>query len=184
MAFKPRPFAPKKATVRFALSRRAIVGKKIPERELKKHGEYRYKRSSDLYRYLADNMVGLRAQGYGTRNGPPWIKLVERATKDGFTRVSGQPLTIEAVRKVFARADTTLAAEERMRRTGVVAKAAPNRAPQGWRPPVVEKQPSPQLRSSPFAPTRPTPENSASDDISPDELMAGIRGVIEKRSGR
>lgn len=154
---------------------------------MKRHGEDRHKRSSTLYKYLAFNMEGLRAQGYGTRNGPAWSKLVALAIKDGFTRVDGEPLSVDVVRKVFARADATLAAEERQRRTGTPAKKVANRSGPGWRPPVVGQAPATppfQTTDDPFAPSPPTARASASDEFSPERLRAGLAEVLAKRSGR
>lgn len=173
--------------------------RKIPERELKKHGQERHKRSSELYKYVAENMVGLRAQGYGTRNGPPWSKLVAQATKDGLTRANGEALSVDVVRKVFARADRTLAAEERQRRTGGGPKRqdAP-RAPAGWQPPVARPGPvkaaPPQAaqrtatatenEQAPFAPRASSTGSTDHSRMTPQERLADLRRVIDGRSGR
>ena len=132
-------------------------------------------------------MEGLRAQGYGTHNGPAWSKLVTLAIKHGFTRVDGEPLSVDVVRKVFARANATLAAEERQRRTGTPAKKVANRAGPGWRPPTVGQTSgtgSLPTTDDPFAPRPATARASASDEFSPERLRAGLAEVLAKRSGR
>lgn len=139
---------------------------------------------SNLYRYILDNWAELQRSGFGLEGGPSWQELTNRLTGHGQVNARGQELKRLRVREVFLRVQAEVLAREAQRRTGVVPKAATGRAPKGWKPAPADKQSSSQSAGSPFAPTRPNPGSGASDDMSPDELMAGIRGVIEKRSGR
>lgn len=153
-------------------------------RDLKRNKPPGSRGHSNLYRYILEHWDGIQACGYGTDGGPTWQELTDRLARHGQVNARGAPLQRLKVREVFLRVQADVLMAQAQRRTGAVTKTAASRAPKGWRPPLAEKQSFPQAPRSPFAPPRSTPESSASDDMSPDELMAGIRRVIQKRSGR
>ncbi len=139
---------------------------------------------SDLYRYILDNWTELWRSGFGQDGGPSWQELTDRLTSHGRVNARGGALQRLRVREVFRRVQAEVMAKDVQRRTGMAVKPVRKVPPQGWTPPVVERSKPAQISSSPFAPSQPTAEDAASDDISPEELMAGIRDVIAKRSGR
>ena len=153
-------------------------------RDLKRNKPAGSRGHSNLYRYILEHWDGLQACGYGAEGGPTWQELTDRLARHGQVNARGAPLQRLKVREVFLRVQAEVLSVQAQRRTGISTKPLASRAPKGWKPALADKQSSLQSAGSPFAPTRPTPGNSASDDMSPDELMAGIRGVIEKRSGR
>lgn len=173
--------------------------KKISGERRGARSDDRYKHCSDLFRYLVKRYADLQAEGYGTRNGPAWGKLVAKATKDGQTRASGEPLTVEAVRKVFVRVGRTLAEEERQQRAGGAPKRQEvPRAPVGWQPPVARapettvarphaapmNAPAANNERAPFAQSPPSTGITDRSRMTPEERMADLRRVIDRRSGR
>ncbi|WP_424140115.1 hypothetical protein [Roseomonas chloroacetimidivorans] len=173
--------------------------KNISERDLRWLDEHGLKGRSPLYKFIRKNFAKLKARRAGEDDGPSWARLAEWLASQGQTNSRGEPLSWDAVRKVFTRVSRDLEAEDRARRTGAAAKAKPARAPAGWQPPIAP--PRPALTSSP-APASPRPEaarkdvapfarspatdgeHAADDDVSPEELMAGFKAVVAQRSGR
>lgn len=139
---------------------------------------------SDLYRFLLDNWRELWAAGYGQDGGPSWQELTDRLSRHGQTNARGGELQRLRVREVFRRVQAEVSAQDTKRLTGIVAPVVRQALPRGWSPPVSSKTPVDQNKAIPFAPALATADSRASDDISPEELMAGIRSVIAKRSGR
>lgn len=139
---------------------------------------------SDLYRYILDNWRELWRSGFGQKGGPSWQELTDRLTRHGQVNARGGKLDRLGVRAVFRRVQAEVTARDAHRLTGVLSARAEKVLPKGWAPLEAQKKPSAQNKPIPFAPTPATARVGASDDISPEELMAGIRSVIAKRSGR
>lgn len=153
-------------------------------RDLKRNKPPGSRGCSNLYRYLLEHWAELRAAGYGMDGGPTWQELTDRLTRHGQVNARGAPLKRLRVREVFLRVQAEILAQETQRKTGVAVRPQVAKAPAGWKPPVVARPDPPKTNPSPFARSGPTAGNDASDDMSPEELMAGIRDVIAKRSGR
>ncbi|MDJ0390179.1 hypothetical protein QMO56_18880 [Roseomonas sp. E05] len=171
--------------------------KNISERDLRWLDEHGLKGRSPLYKFIRKNFAKLKARRAGEDDGPSWARLAEWLASQGQTNSRGEPLSWDAVRKVFTRVSRDLEAEDRARRFGVAAKAKPARAPAGWQPPVVSPRPA-----APTLPTTPRPEaprkdvapfarspttdgeHATDDEVSPEELMAGFKAIVAQRSGR
>jgi hypothetical protein len=170
---------------------------KATERELKWLDDYDLKGRSPLYKYIRKNFAKLKKRKAGMTDGPSWARLAEWLAMRGQTNSRGEPLSWDAVRKVFTRVSRDIEAEERLRRTGIVAPNKPSRMPVGWQPPVAQteptqapvKSPSHQIRPAqnepvPFAPTGSNTGSADPSRMTPAERLADLRRVIDRRSGR
>ena len=101
---------------------------KVSERELKWLDEHGLKGRFPLYKFILKNFAKLKERKAGAHSGPSWAKLAEWLAMQGQTNSHGEPLSGDAVRKVFTRVSRDIEAEERQRRTGVPAKPQVARA--------------------------------------------------------
>ncbi|WP_145144352.1 hypothetical protein [Roseomonas gilardii] len=143
---------------------------------------------SDLYRYILDNWAELQAYGYGLEDGPTWQELTDRLSRLGQVNCKGRPLRRLQVRAVFLRVQAQVQAAETKRRTGLTTKTQP-RAPANWQPPVAAAPPATlpvreKNHQAPFAPSLPSTGSTDRSRMTPEERLADVRRVIDKRSGR
>lgn len=160
--------------------------KKLPpkiKRTLEQNGESRH---TDVYRWLKAHHTELSPLLMQCR--PSWAVVAASIAGEGVKGPQGQTPSADAVRRIWHRLCRDLAESERQRRTGMAGKKTSGHGPIGWRPPVVERPApsgsSPPRQVSPFAPAATSSGSDASDDISPEQLRAGLAEVIAKRSGR
>ena len=157
-------------------------------RDLKRNKPVGSRGRSNLYRYILDNWSQLRAAGYGTADGPTWQELTGRLARRGQVNARGGLLKKRKVAELFLRVQAEVLAKEMQRRTGVAAKPQVARAQADWRPPVVERAPTPNASpASPLSPFAPAASSTASADpshMTPEERKADLRRVINERSGR
>lgn len=170
---------------------------KVSERELKWLDDYDLKGRSPVYKFVRKNFAKLRKRKAGMNDGPSWARLAEWLAMQGQTNSRGEPLSWDAVRKVFTRVSRDIEAEERQRRTGIAAPKKPSRMPAGWQPPLAQAAPTQasmvtqshqtrpaQNEPAPFAPTAPSTGSADPSRMTPAERLADLRRVIDRRSGR
>lgn len=158
---------------------------KVP-RVVKSMRKQPFKGRGQIYRWLRKEYRHLVAAFQETEAG--WAVVVEDMIRDGVVGSRGEPPNAKSAARVWARVCRDIAESERQRRTGATGKRGPSHAPAGWRPPVVERPPAAGLsaakEASPFARAPDRHGGGASDDITPEQLRAGLAEVIAKRSGR
>lgn len=170
---------------------------KVFERDLKWLDGHDLKGRSPLYKFIRKNFAKLKKRKAGADDGPSWARLAEWLALQGQTNSRGEPLSWDAVRKVFTRVSRDIEADERKRRTGIAASKTPPRMSAGWQPPVASPAATPtqtvtspnptrapQNEPAPFAPTAPSTGIADPSRMTPAERLADLRRVIDRRSGR
>jgi hypothetical protein len=149
------------------------AGHKVTAHELRALDHAAYRGRSDVYRYLRRNYARLIAKRLGKPDGPSWNAVAAFLSERGFENVRGEPLSGDAVRRVFRRVERDIGCVKQASPKPHAPVPPPSRQRADWQPPT----PMPQQRVLSERGSQPVSEAQAAARI------AELKRTFAERSG-
>ncbi len=154
--------------------------KRNPGHILKNMQQRPFRGRGAVYRWLRENHQEV-IDGFAATEAP-WDTVVASMIRDGVTGQRGAPPNRKAVAKVWDRVCRDVKSDALQLRTGIPQRRQqPSRLPATWRPQAATPPPS---RLAVAQPAGGPASITDTENRSPEELVAGLRRVMNERSGR
>ena len=150
-----------------------------PKLKLVVKGLARDPKRSPLFHWLAENFSELEPATAGPRSD--WRPLRAKAIEHGITDDAGNSPSERTMRDTFRKVRQEVAKRQAEHRQQAAHAVPPSRLPATWRPQAATPPPS---RLAVSQPASGPATASTTVDRTPEELVAGLRRVMNERSGR